>query len=137
MRARAVIAVVVLWVGACGDDEPRTNELRPPAPILLNAAVTPARVTASPPRFGAGPITIVVVNLTGSSQQVTLQSDEPGDTAGIAQTTAPINPQDTATLKADLGPGRYRLRVQGDEVAPATLTAGRRRPSSQNDLMLP
>lgn len=131
------LAGAALAFGACGDEEPRTNELRPPAPILLNAAVTPAGVTASPPRFGAGPITIVVTNLTGSSQQVTLESDAPGEAGAIRQTTSPINPKDTATLKAEVVPGRYRLSVAGDEVAAARLTVGRERPSSQNDLMLP
>jgi hypothetical protein len=111
-------------------------------PILLSAAITPERIAISPRTAGAGPITVVVTNLTGSSQQVTFESariiGSTGTAApGIRQQTGPINPNDTATLKATVRPGTYRMRVSGDTVAPATLAFGRERPSAQNDLMLP
>jgi hypothetical protein len=123
----------------CGTEK-HANALRPPAPILLSAAITPERISVSPQKAGAGPVTLVFTNLTGSSQQVTFESaGAPGSTSrpGIRQQTAPINPNDTATLKATVEPGVYRVRVAGDAVAPATLAIGRERPSSQNDLMLP
>ncbi len=127
-------------VGCGGSDSTRTNELRPPAPILIAASVTPRAITASPQRFGAGPIQILVTNITGSSQQVTFESDGPlsaGSGTGISQKTGPINPQDTATITANVDPGLYVLRVGGDTVEPASIRVGRSRPSSQNDLMLP
>lgn len=129
---------IALGAFGCGSGSPHENRLRPPAPILLSASITPARVTISPAAAGAGPVTLIVTNLTGSSQQVTLESERAiGGAAGIRQRTAPINPQDTATIKARLVVGRYRLRVAGGLVTPATLAVGLKRPSSQNDLMLP
>jgi hypothetical protein len=130
-------AIALVGLG-CGSDEKHENRLRPPAPILLSASITPARITLSPARTGAGPVTVIVTNLTGSSQRVTFESDVlPGSPDGVRQQTAPINPRDTATLQARVTPGIYRLRVGGDLVTPATLAVGPKRPSSQNDLMLP
>jgi hypothetical protein len=143
IRTRALAALTVLPVlalAACGSDEPaRTNELRPPAPIFINASVTPSRVTLSPSRFGAGPVTIVVANLTGASQRVTFASDTLSGESGapVRQTTAPINPNDTATIQAEAEPGNYIVKVAGDAIAPADITVGPERRSSQNDLMLP
>lgn len=134
----ALTGAIALGAFGCGSDEPHQNRLRPPAPILLSASITPGRVTLSPEGVGAGPVTLIVTNLTGSSQQVTFESDRAlGAARGVRQQTAPINPQDTATIKARLVAGRYRLRVAGDLVTPATLAVGPKRPSSQNDLMLP
>lgn len=137
----AIALTGALATGAlgCGTTK-HENKLRPPAPILLSAAITPEQISVSPRRVGAGPITLVFANLTGRSQQVTLESaGAPGSSSkpGIRQQTGPINPNDTATLRASVTPGLYRLRVGGDFVAPATLTIGPARPSSQNDLMLP
>lgn len=141
---RTTLAIALLGVLATAslgcDTEKHQNALRPPAPIVLSAAITPERISVSPRRVGAGPVTLVFTNLTGSSQQVTFESaGAPGSTSrpGIRQQTAPINPDDTATLKATVEPGRYRVRVAGDAVAPATLLIGPERPSAQNDLMLP
>lgn len=137
--AIALTGVLAFASLGCGSEK-HANVLRPPAPILLSAAITPERISVSPAKAGAGPVTLVFTNLTGSSQQVTFESaGAPGSTnrPGIRQQTGPINPNDTATLKATVEPGLYRVRVAGDGVAPATLAFGRERPSSQNDLMLP
>lgn len=137
----AIALTGALATGAlgCGTTK-HENALRPPAPILLNSAITPEEISVSPRAIGAGPITLVFTNLTGSSQQVTFESagaPGSGSKPGIRQQTGPINPNDTATLKANVSTGLYRVRVSGDAVAPATLAVGRERPSSQNDLMLP
>ncbi len=137
--AIALTGALAFGALGCGTTK-HVNGLRPPAPILLSAAITPERISVSPIHPGAGPITVVVTNLTGSSQQVTFESaGAPGSASkpGIRQQTGPINPNDTATLKANVDPGLYRVRVGGDAVAPATLAVGPKRPSSQNDLMLP
>ena len=137
--AIALTGALALGALGCGTTK-HENVLRPPAPILLSAAITPERISVSPRAIGAGPITLVFTNLTGSSQQVTFESaGAPGSASqpGIRQQTGPINPNDTAQLKATVGRGLYRVRVGGDAVAPATLAVGRQRPSSQNDLMLP
>ena len=132
-------AALAAGVLGCGNEH-HQNRLRPPAPVLLGASTTPERISTSPRTVGAGPITLVFTNLTGTSQQVTFESaGAPGSSnrPGIRQQTGPINPNDTAQLKATVQPGLYRVRVTGDAVAPATLAIGRKRPSSHNDLMLP
>ncbi len=123
----AIALTGALAAGAvgCGTTKHK-NVLRPPAPILLNSAITPEKISVSPRAIGAGPITMVFTNLTGSSQQVTFESaGAPGGTVpGIRQQTGPINPNDTATLKATVVRGLYRVRVSGDSVAPTTLAVG-------------
>ncbi len=124
-------------LAGCGGAQQRGSELRPPSAILLSAAITPTRVDVSPAATGAGPITVVVTNLTGRSQQVTFESADTASGREVRQTTAPINPRDTATLKADVEPGTYRMRVGGGAVTPATISVGAHRPSAQDELMLP
>ena len=137
-RALAAAALVALAVAGCGEGKARPNENRPPAPITITASVAPDRISVSPGRFGAGPVRLIVVNLTGAAQQVTLQSAlEPGEGPGISRQTPPIDPQDTATLAADVQPGRYTVSVRGGAIERATLKVGAERPSAQNDLLQP
>jgi hypothetical protein len=124
--------------GCGGDEDVRANRDRPPAPIVITASVSAAEVSVSPTRFGAGPIRLIVSNQTGASQQVTLESDDaPGAGPGVRQQTAPINPRDTASLSADVDPGRYRVAVQGDGIEAATVTVGAQRASAQNEVLQP
>ena len=74
---------------------------------------------------------LVVTNLTGSSQQLIVQSTASG---AFQQETAPINPKDTAQLKADLGPGSYTVSVEDARVRAAKLAVGARRPPTVNQL---
>ena len=60
-----------------------------------------------------------------------------GGSAGFRQQTGPINPGDTATLKAEVGKGKVTVRVQGDGIAPADITVGKKRPSAQDELLQP
>jgi hypothetical protein len=131
-------AMVALAIAGCGgDDESYANRPRPPAPINIVASIANDGITVSPRRFGAGPITVLVTNQTGAAQRLTLESVDPiGEGPGIAQETSPINPRDTARLSADVRPGRYRLHVDGD-IRAARLTVGPRRPTSQNELLMP
>jgi hypothetical protein len=134
--AIAIAGSLALATGACGTSAQRPNRPRPPAPIVITGSISPDRVSVSPRRFGAGPVSIVVANLTDRSQQVTLETAE-RDRAGIRRQTAPINPRDTAELRADLLEGRYTVRVAGGGIAAATLRVGGRRRSAQNDLLQP
>jgi hypothetical protein len=129
---------IVLALG-CGDDENDTTAgERPPVPIIITASISTEHVSVSPRRFGAGPITLIVSNQTGASQRVTLESDDsPGTRPGVRQQTAPINPRDTARLEADVQPGRYRVAVEGGGIDAATVSVGTRRPSAQNQVLLP
>ena len=69
---------------------------------------------------------------------MTLESAGPaGSGPGLKQVTAPISPRDTATLKADVKPGRYTVHVGGDAIRAARLRVGPERASAQNDLLQP
>jgi hypothetical protein len=134
---RAIAGSLALGAAACGTTSERPNEPRPPAPIVLNAAIGTDRVSVSPSRFGAGPIELVVANLTDTSQQITFETAGRSRRPGLRQQTAPINPRDTAELRADLATGRYTVQATGGGIAAATLRVGRPRRSAQNDLLQP
>ena len=132
----ALAAVAAAGCGSSGGDY--KNEPRLPATIVVTASISKDAVSVSPRRFGAGPISLIVTNQTSASQEVTLESDgSPGTGPGIRQKTAPINPRDTATLKANVDPGTYKVHVAGDGIRAATLRVGDERPSAQNDLLQP
>src|SRR5215212_7166546 len=126
-------AATMLLAG-CGSQSDYANRPRPPSPITITAAISDKQVEVSPAKFGAGPITLVVTNQTSRSRDLVLETDTTDDTgrAGIRQQTGPINPQGTASLKADLRQGRYTVRVRSGEIRPASLNVGRKRESAQN-----
>jgi hypothetical protein len=132
----AIACSVALVAAACGTTEDRRNDPRPPTRIVLTGSISTDRVSVSPRRFGAGPVSLILANLTDSSQQVTLETFD-GRTAGIRQQTAPINPRDTTELRADLRTGRYTVHVSDRGIAAATLRVAGRRRSAQNDLLQP
>ena len=133
----AVVAVLAL--GGCGSNSADyKNDPRPPALIIVTGYIDNQRVSVSPARLGAGPISLIVTNQTGTAQRVTLESAGPaGSGPGIKQVTAPISPQDTATLKVDVKPGSYRVHVAGGAIRAARLKVGAERASAQNDLLQP
>jgi hypothetical protein len=131
---------LVLLAAGCGggDDSDYANEPRPPAPIVVSASIGSDRVSVSPRSFGAGPITLIVTNQTGTSREVTLETDEIGGSSpGIEQNSGPINPGDTASLKADLKRGTYKVAVDGRNIEAARLNVGAERESAQNELLQP
>jgi hypothetical protein len=134
--AIAIAGLLELTVSACGTTEDRRNDPRPPTRIVITGSISTDRVSISPRRFGAGPISLIVANLTDTSQQVTLEATDRSK-PGVRQQTAPINPRDTAELRANLSTGRYTVHVTGSGIAAATLRVGQRRPSAQNDLLQP
>ena len=139
-RATALVAAAMLsgTLAACGDEDDYANEPRPPSPIVVSAAVTDNRVSVSPREFGAGPVNLIVTNQTERAQEITLETDEiGGNEPGIQQRTGPINPGDTATLKADLKSGTYRVATDSQNIRPAALDVGESRPSAQNELLQP
>lgn len=140
-RARALIgmtASAAAFVAGCGDDSDYANNPRPPEPIVISASINNGRVSVSPRSFGAGPVTLIVANETERAQQITLETDEiGGSTPGITQKTGPINPGDTASLKADLKTGTYKVAAGDDGIKAAALDVGASRPSAQNELLQP
>jgi hypothetical protein len=133
--AALTTAAAALLAAGCGEDASYSNEPRPPAPIVLTASINKDEVSVSPVKIGAGPVTLVIANQTSAAQQITFETA--GGAAGFRQQTGPINPGDTATLKADVPKGKVTVRVQGDGIAPAELEVGARRASAQDDLLQP
>ena len=138
-RFAALMLGAAAFASGCGNNEDDyKNEARPPAPIVVSASISSDRVSVSPRSFGAGPITLIVTNQTDSAQELTLETDEiGGDAPGIEQQTGPISPGDTASLKADLREGTYRVGVNGRGIAEAALDVGESRESAQDQLLQP
>lgn len=124
---------LALVLTSCGSDKDYSNDPRPPAPINITASISNDRVSVSPKDFGAGPIVVIVTNQSATAQTVTLA----GTAGGLQQSTAPIAPRDTATLKVDVAQGAYELKAQDATIKPATITVGAERESAQNDLLQP
>ena len=138
ITAMAFAATPLLLVSACGENDDYANEPRPPTPIVVSASISDGRISVSPQKFGAGPITLIVTNQTDSAQEVTLETDEiGGDSTGIQQESGPINPGDTASLKAELEQGTYRVGVSGTGIDASSLQVGDARPSAQDELLQP
>jgi hypothetical protein len=53
------------------------------------------------------------------------------------QSTGPINPGDTASLKADLSAGRYLVTADPEAIAPATIVVGAAREDAEDGLLQP
>ena len=129
-----------LALAGCGASNDYANDPRPPAPITVTASIGDKGVLVSPQHFGAGPITLAVTNQTSRSRELVLESEQApgsGKTGLAAQDSGPINPQGTASLKADLDPGTYLVRVKGGGLRPGQLIVGRKRASAQNQLLQP
>jgi hypothetical protein len=143
MRARratccAFALAGVVWLPACGEEDDHVNRERPAASINVTAAIIDGRINVSPRRFGAGPIRLIVTNQTESARAVTLETDEVGgDSPGLTETTAPINPSGTATLEVDVREGDYALSTGDGDIQPARVKVGAPRPSAQNELLQP
>jgi hypothetical protein len=134
--AAGIAGAAAFAAGGCGGGEPRPNLPRPPIRIVLTGSIATDRVSVSPRLIGAGPVSLVVANLTDTTQRVTLETAG-RRRPGIRRETAAIDPRDTAELRANLRTGRYTVRVAGGGIRAATLRVGRRRPSAQNDLLQP
>ena len=140
IRIEAVLAAALLaaGLGACGAGEDYQNKPRPPSPINVTAAIDRDHVRVSPVTFGAGPVVILISNQSGSAQKVTFETDELGaSTGGIRRSTGTIEPLSTGQLKVDAPEGSYTLSASAGDVAPATVEVSKRRPSAQNQLLLP
>ena len=131
------LAASVIAVAGCGSDDDYKNEQRPPAPIVVTAAIGQESVSVSPRDFGAGPISLIVTNQTDDPQTATLETADTSAGSGIRQHTGEISSGDTATLKVDIKTGTYRLGVGTSGIEPAQIVVGEPRPSAQNELLQP
>jgi hypothetical protein len=132
----ALAAAAAVAFAGCGSDDDYENKPRPPAPIVLTASISKDKVSVSPARFGAGPVSLIITNQTGRPQEVTFASDE-GGAGAFSQKTGPINPGDTATVKADVPQGGAVVKVATGTIDEAALRVGPKRKSSQDELLLP
>jgi hypothetical protein len=134
--AGAVLFASVL--AGCGDEGgDYANKPRPATPINVTAAISPKKISISPKEFGAGPVVIIVSNQTGAKQRVTLQTEElGGNQPGLKQSTDPIAPRGTGTLKADIREGSYAVSTSDGPKA-VTLEVGPKRKSAQDQLLQP
>lgn len=132
VRARRTLTLLALATGltACGATTRYVDAPSPPGSVAVGAAITDGGVNVSPDHLGAGLVQLVVTNLTASSQQLVVRSSG----GSFRQETAPINPRDTAQLKADLGPGSYTVSFKDARVPAATLAVAGRRPASPDQL---
>jgi hypothetical protein len=136
--AAVLVTALAATAAACGDDGERANQLRPPSPINVTAAIDGERIRVSPRRFGAGPVVFVISNQSGDVQRLTFETDElGGDTGGIQRSTGDIQSRSTGTLQVDVREGTYRLSASAGGITPAAVQVGAERDSSQNELLLP
>lgn len=130
LGAIAVGCAALLGLAGCGEDDFENNP-RPASPDELTAAIDKDSVTISPAELGAGLVTVTISNQTSETTQLVL--DGPTDAS-----SGDIPPGGTGSIRADLEEGSYQAAAGAESgVAPATLTVGPDRPSSQNDLLLP
>ena len=137
-RTAALLAGVLglLVLGGCGDDDDFENNPRPAVPIQLSGVITDTEVTVQPRSIGAGPVTLIVSNQTDQAHSITLEGPSGTEEVG------PINPQDTGRIQHNLDEGSYEVRAGSDEavdeeISPAKLAVGPKRPSSSDDVLLP
>lgn len=140
-KGRALLLVgggsLILAAAGCGETD-FANDRRPPTAVELSAVIRDDGVAISPKREGAGPVRITFANLTDRAHTITVEGED------VIERTAPIQPQDTATIQKTLLPGTYEVRAGSsravdieDQIRPATLTIGSERTDSNNDLLLP
>ena len=67
----------------------RENELRPPVPVRMTAAIHDDVVQVSPRSVGAGTIMLVVSNQSDAPQTVTFETDELGGERGGNRASSP------------------------------------------------
>ena len=134
--ALGAVCGTALVAAGCGEEDTYKNDPRPPTTIVITAAILPDKVSVSPTGFGAGPISLIVANETDASQRISIVRQINGQPQTSEQ-TGPINPHDTATLKADVEEGEYEIRVEGEGIAPARVEVGPARESAQNELLQP
>jgi hypothetical protein len=128
----ALLVAPALLSSGCGGDDDARSENRPPIPINISVQIGLQKISASPAKFGAGPITLLITNQARVQHTVTI------DGPRVRQTVGPIAPEDTATLKVTVQPGEYEVSGEKNAaLAPAKLVVGPERPSAQNQLLTP
>ena len=146
MRIRTIgeAALSALVLAACGSAGGQSaSQERPADPVNLTVYVNDSRVSVSPTRVGAGPITFIVTNQASRAESLAISKG--GSTLA---TTAPINPQGTTQVSVNFRPGMYIIatgpRGRNDaqlskqsSIRPASLRIGHERAGSSNSVLQP
>jgi hypothetical protein len=139
-----VLMACGLILAACGSaGGTAASAPRPPDPVNLTVYVNDSRVSVSPTRIGAGPITFIVTNQASHAESLAISKG--GSTLA---STAPINPQGTTQVSVDFKPGEYTITTgphgrndaqlsKQSSIRPASIHIGRERASSSNDVLQP
>ena len=139
-----VLAASALVLAACGSaGGTAASAPRPPDPVNMTVYVNDSRVSVSPTRVGAGPITFIVTNQASRAESLAISKG--GSTLA---STAPINPQGTTQVSVDFRPGEYTIKTgprgrndaqlsQQSSIRSATIHIGHERRSSNNDVLQP
>ena len=136
MRRIVLLAAGVALAG-CGS-ETRENDLRPPIPVTLTAAIHEDGIQVSPARVGAGTVILVVSNQSNAPQTVTFETDELGGRTGGTTASSPeIAPASTGRLTISTREGTYSVHTQDDAIRAARVKIGPPRKSSQDSVLLP
>ena len=128
-----VLLAAVAALAACGDDSNDRNTERPPVPLNVSVVIGQDDISASPAKFGAGPITLLVSNQSGASR--TLNID--GTAADPVRRADPARGHRHAEGDRR-NPATLQLAAADTEgVKPVRIAVGPKRPSAQNQLQLP
>jgi hypothetical protein len=133
-----VLLIGVLGLAGCGGSDQRENELRPPVPVVMTAAVQDDVVRVSPGSVGAGPITLIVNNQTDEPQTVSFETDEvAGERGGDRASSPRIAAKGTGRLTIDAREGTYSVHTADDAIRAARVEIGPERESGQDRVLLP
>ena len=146
MRIRTIGQLVLsaLVLAACGSAGGTSASLpRPPDPVNMTVYVNDARVSVSPTKVGAGPITFIVTNQASHAESLAISKGR-----STLASTAPINPQGTTQVSVDFKPGEYTIatgtrgrheaqRSRQSSIRPASIHIGHERASSDGSVLQP
>lgn len=127
--ALALLALLAVSVAGCGADE-YANEPRPPAVIAVSFFIGEDRIAYSPREFGGGPAQLIIVNQTGTEQNVTISSDRNERTVNVAR-------MQTVKQKLTVEPGYLMIEADNTAADPLEIEVGPERESAQQDLNQP
>jgi hypothetical protein len=133
-RLLLLLAAASATVAGCGSTHTYANKDRPPSPVTISGSINSSQVRITPGSIGAGPLVILMANLTDRPQRLRFETD--GSGPGIRSTTV-IPAQGTGQLQVDPPKGSYVVSVRDSAVKAASLRVGAARPSAQNTLLEP
>jgi hypothetical protein len=132
--ARAILCTLGLLLAVsttgCVGNESYPNKLRPPAPLTVSVFIGEDQIAISPRPFGAGPARFIIVNQTGTRQNVLISTDE-------FDRETPVGKGQTVNFKQTVKPGELSISADNTAADSMTIDVGPERPSAQQDLNLP